>query len=226
MRKGVVKSLHTSSKRRIPAQDKPAWIGSTFTAISPTCLNLSNHSMTLSASSHNLILCFPTVKVHLLLSQTFCFSRAAFNASSRAEAMLSVEGKRYPCIVIRSCSSRSCNARPRRSRPRVLAGHPWASGIVWPVGDKGRVPGSDFSLRHDEDCAPESPDNFGFERIGFAASGEADGRWDSSAVLEREKVLRSRRSRPRFSGRVTDSVVIALSDRLTEDGWLTSDTAR
>ena len=175
MRKGVVKYLHTSSKRRIPAQGKPAWIGSAFTAISPTCLNLSNHSMTLSASSRSLILCFPPVKVHLLLSQTFCFSCAALNASSRVEAMSSVEGKRYPCIVTRSRSSRSCNARPKRFRPRVLAGHPWASDIVWPVGGKGRAPRSDFSLRHDEDRVPESPDDFDFERIGFATSGEADG---------------------------------------------------
>lgn len=219
MRIGVVKSLHTSSKRRIPAQGKPAWIGSAFAAISPTCLNLSNHSMTLSASSHNFILCFPPVKVHLLLSQTFCFSCAALNASSRAEAMSSVEGKRYPCIVTRSRSSRSCNARPKRSRPRVLVGHPLAGDVIWPVSDKGRAPRSDFSFRHD-DRVPESPDDLGFERIGFAVSGEADGGWDSAAVLEREKILRSRCSRPRFSGRVTEPVVIALSDRLIEDGWL------
>ena len=220
MRKGVVKSLHTSSKRRTPAHGKPAWIGSAFTATSPTCLNLSSHSMTLSASSHNLILCFPHVKVHFLLSQTFCFSCAALNASLRAEAMSSVERERYPCIVTRSRSSRSCNARPKRSRPRVLAGHPWAGDVVWPVGDKGRAPRSDFSLRHD-DRVPESPDDLGFEWIGFAVSGDADGGWDSSAaVLEREKILRSRCSRSRFSGRVTESVVIALSDRLAEDEWL------
>ena len=175
MWKGAAKSLHTSSKIRIPAQGKPAWIGSAFTAISPTCLNLSNHSMTLSASSRNLILCFLPVKVHLLLSQTFCFSCAALNASSRVEAMSSVEGKRCSCIVTRSCSSRSCNARPKRFRPRVLAGHPWVGDIVWPVGGKGRAPRSDFSLRHDEDRVPESPDDFDFERIGFATSGEVDG---------------------------------------------------
>lgn len=135
--------------------------------------------------------------------------------------MSSVEGKRYPCIVTRSRSSRSCNARPKRSRPGLLAGHPWAGDVVWPVGDKGRAPRSDFSLRHDEDRVPESPDDLSFERIGFAASGEAGGGWDSSAaVLECEKNLRSRCSRPRFPGRVTESVVIALSDRLTEDGWL------
>ena len=88
--KGGKEWLYTSSKRQIPAQGKPARIGSAFIAISSTDLNLSKHGMTLSASSRSLTVHPKTVNAHLLSSHVFCFSWAALSAPSSADSMSSV----------------------------------------------------------------------------------------------------------------------------------------
>src|SRR5579871_946501 len=84
--------MHTSSKRRMPAHGNPAWIGSAFAAMSPTCLNLSSQRMSLSASSRSLTVRPLNVNVKLFFSQNSLFSlQAVYTVESTDDISLSDE---------------------------------------------------------------------------------------------------------------------------------------
>jgi hypothetical protein len=170
--------LYTSSKRRIPAQGKPACIGCAFTAISPTALNLSSHTMTLSASSRSITGRPLIVKVHLLSSHIFCFFWAALSTSPSADPISFELGRIFSRIIARSRFLRSPRALSKRLRLRVFAAnaHGWTGDALASADDRERAGSCDDVFSSDTDCGSNGVDDAYSDEIETGGEAEEDER--------------------------------------------------